>query len=196
MRFNTTMKAADWSDSEGRWNVTVDKDGERTVGATYLITGLGLLSRSNFPDIPGIDSFQGDMHHTAKWPKDYDLTGKRVGVIGCGSTGVQVITEVARHVKKLDCYQRHPQYSVPSGDRKFTEQEREHLNENWDEVIHRVRHSTTAFGFPESKTSYHDATPFERERVFEENWQKGNGFRFMFGTFNDIAVDAEANEGA
>ncbi|KAK1019202.1 hypothetical protein LTR54_001017 [Friedmanniomyces endolithicus] len=194
MRFNTQMLCANWTDESNRWHITVT--GDKKVTAKYLITGLGLLSAKNFPSIPGLETFKGDLHHTAAWPKDYSVTGKRVGVIGCGSTGVQVITEIGRHVKTLTCFQRHPQYSVPSGDQKVTPEYRAWINENWDDIFYRVRHSITAFGFKESEQSYHDASTEERLRVFEENWEKGNGFRFMFGTFNDIATDAEANEGA
>jgi cation diffusion facilitator CzcD-associated flavoprotein CzcO len=115
----------------------------------------------------------------------------------------------------LTCFQRHPQYSVPSGDKKVTPEYRQWVNDNYDEIWKQVHNSITAFGFEESesrsarpmrwlmmlnttpgKISYHDVTPEERERIFQENWDKGNGFRFMFGTFNDITVDAEANEGA
>lgn len=194
MRFNTQMHDASWSDKDQRWHLTIT--GNKNLSARYVVTGLGLLSKTNLPDIPGLQSFQGDMHHTAKWPKDYDLNGKRVAVIGNGSTGVQVITEIGRLVKELTCYQRHPQYSVPSGDKKVTPEEREHWNRNWENIFDQVHNSITGFGFVESGISYHDVGPEERERIFQENWDKGNGFRFMFGTFNDISTDAEANEGA
>ncbi|KAK3648729.1 hypothetical protein LTR56_001002 [Elasticomyces elasticus] len=194
MRFNTEMRSANWTEEDQQWHVTTS--GDNTITAKYLITGLGLLSAKNLPDIPGIDVFKGDLHHTAAWPKDFSVKGKRVGVIGCGSTGVQVITEIGRHVQTLTCFQRHPQYSVPSGDQKITAEYRAWIDEHWDEIFHRVRHSITAFGFKESETSFHDATPEEREAVFEENWNLGNGFRFMFGTYNDIATDPEANEAA
>ncbi|KAK5705884.1 hypothetical protein LTR17_021259 [Elasticomyces elasticus] len=194
MRFNTEMHSADWTEEDQKWHITTSGDNKLT--AKYLITGLGLLSAKNLPDIPGIDAFEGDLHHTAAWPKDFSVKDKRVGVIGCGSTGVQVITEIGRHVKTLTCFQRHPQYSVPSGDQKITPEYRAWIDEHWDEIFHRVRHSITAFGFKESETSYHDATPEEREVVFEENWKLGNGFRFMFGTYNDIATNPEANEAA
>lgn len=194
MRFNTAMLSAHWDDSARKWDLTVT--GDRKLSAKYVITGLGLLSRQNYPDIPGLDSFEGEMHHTAKWPGDLSLEGKRAGVIGCGSTGVQVITDIGRKVKSLTCFQRHPQYSVPSGDKKVTPEYRQWANENWDQIFHQVRNSITAFGFKESEISYHDVGPEERNRIFEENWQKGNGFRFMFGTFNDIATDAEANKAA
>ncbi|EMC99778.1 hypothetical protein BAUCODRAFT_119354 [Baudoinia panamericana UAMH 10762] len=194
MRFNTQMLSANWNDSIGAWQLTVT--GDRVLTAKYLITGLGLLSAVNSPDFPGLETFQGDVHHTAKWPKNYNIDGKRVGVIGCGSTGVQVITEIGRKVKTLTCFQRHPQYSVPSGDRKVTPEYRQWINDNWDAIFDQVRNSITGFGFKESTTSYHDVSAEDRERIFEENWQKGNGFRFMFGTFNDITIDLEANEGA
>ena len=86
--------------------------------------------------------------------------------------------------------------SVPSGDKKVTPEERQYWNEHWDEIFDQLRNSITAFGFKESTTSYHDVGPKERERIFQENWDKGNGFRFMFATFNDITTDREANEGA
>jgi len=194
MRFNTQMLSANWSDSDQRWHLTVT--GDEKLSARYVIPALGLLSKQNYPDIRGIDTFAGEMHHTAKWPKDLSLEGKRTGIIGCGSTGVQVITEIGRKVKSLTCFQRHPQYSVPSGDRKVTPEYRKWINENWYDIFHRVRNSTTAFGFKESETSYHDVSPEERERIFQENWDKGNGFRFMFGTFNDISTDPAANEAA
>ena len=193
MRFNTALEFANWSDSDERWHVTA---GGSKITSRYLVTGLGLLSKTNLPDIPGIDSFQGDMYHTAKWPKDYDVTGKNVAVIGCGSTGVQVITEIGQKVGQMTCYQRHPQYSVPSGDREVTPEDRQYWDDNWDSIWHQVFNSITAFGFKESDRSYHDATPEEREQIFQNAWDQGNGFRFMFVTFNDIATDLEANEGA
>ena len=113
MRFNTQMLAAEWSDSDEKWHLTTT--GDKTIHARYVINGLGLLSKQNYPDIEGLDSFQGDMHHTAKWPKNYDVTGKRVGIIGCGSTGVQVITEIGSKAGELICYQRHPQYRYEAG---------------------------------------------------------------------------------
>lgn len=194
MRFDTEMISADWTDDDQTWSVKVT--GEKVIKAKYLVNGLGLLSKINFPDIPGLHSFEGDLIHTARWPKDYDVTGKRVAIIGCGSTGVQVITEIGRKVGELTCYQRHPQYSVPSGDREVTKEERQWMNDNWDNIFHKVRNSVTGFGIDESTTSFHDVTPNERERIFQEAWDKGNGFRFMFATFNDIATDVEANKGA
>ncbi|KAF2485532.1 hypothetical protein BDY17DRAFT_322366 [Neohortaea acidophila] len=197
MQFNTQLVSANWSESDQRWVLKISgPEGEKTISTRYAITALGLLSKTNLPDIPGLKSFEGEMYHTGAWPKGTDVTGKRVAVIGCGSTGVQVITEIGSKVGHLTCYQRHPQYSVPSGDRAVTAEERQHWNENWDNIFDLVKNSITAMGFKESQRSFHDATPEEREKIFQEAWNKGNGFKFMFGTFSDIAVDWEANEAA
>ncbi|KAK4999505.1 hypothetical protein LTR66_001483 [Elasticomyces elasticus] len=194
MDFNTELLAAEWSPDEKVWNVDVSR-GIR-YKARYLITALGLLSAKNYPDIAGLDSFQGLMCHTAAWDPSIDLNNKRVGVIGCGSTGVQVITEVAKIVKQLVCFQRHPQYSVPSGDRPVSPEYRKMVNETYDEIIAGVRDSAFGFGFKESNRSYDSFSPEEREEIFEQLWAKGNGFRFMGGGFNDVTTNRTANEAA
>ncbi|OAP57822.1 hypothetical protein AYL99_08560 [Fonsecaea erecta] len=194
MQFDTEMVAADWDDEAGVWRVEVST-GEVFV-VKYLVTALGLLSKANYPDIPGIQDFRGEMCHTAKWNPDLDLTNKRVAVIGCGSTGVQVITDVAKKVKTLTCFQRHPQYSVPSGDGPVSDEYRRYVNAHYPEIMKQVRNSVCGFGFVESTTPFHAVPPEEREKIFEALWQKGNGFRFMFGGFSDIATDRQANEAA
>ena len=91
--FNTRVTAARFNEKTGLWHVTTDKG--QTVTAKYLITGLGLLSATNLPTFKGIDSFKGQILHTGAWPEGVDLKGKRVGIIGTGSTGTQVITATA-----------------------------------------------------------------------------------------------------
>ncbi|ETI24097.1 hypothetical protein G647_03466 [Cladophialophora carrionii CBS 160.54] len=194
MQFNTEMVGADWDDEAGVWRVEIG-DGDVFV-VRYLVTALGLLSRANYPDIPGIEEFRGEMCHTAKWRPELDVANKRVGVIGCGSTGVQVITDIASKVKTLTSFQRHPQYSVPSGDGPVSAEYRAHVNQNYPEIMKQVRNSICGFGFVESTTPFQSVPEEEREHVFEQLWQKGNGFRFMFGGFSDISTDREANEAA
>lgn len=195
MQFNTELISADWDDSSNVWRLKLSTG--QTYVVRYLVTALGLLSKANYPDIPGITSFKGQLCHTAAWPEGLDVTGKRVGVIGCGSTGVQVITDVAPRVKSLTCFQRHPQYSVPSGDRPVEPAYREWVNKNYDAIFDQVKTSQVGFGFVESTRPFRSVTsPEEREAIFEDLWQQGNGFKFMFGGFNDIATDREANEAA
>lgn len=197
MQFNTELVSAAWDEESSLWQLELKHDGivQRST-ARYLITALGVLSKANYPDIPGIDSFRGDLCHTASWDTGLDLRNKRVGVIGNGSTGVQVITAIAKDVKQLLCFQRHPQYSVPSGDRPVDPAYRDWVNENYDSIIDQVKNSITGFGFVESEIPFHDIPAADREAIFQSLWDQGNGFRFMFGGFSDIATDRTANEAA
>ena len=180
MQFHTELIAADWDDTKSVWRIEAST-GE-TFTARYLITALGLLSKQNYPDIPDLNKFKGEMHHTAKWPQNFDFTGKRTGVIGCGSTGVQIITDIAKRVKSLACFQRHPQYSVPSGDGPVSQGYRQYVNDNYESMWDQVRNSAVAFGFKESTIPTMSVSPEERERIFQENWDKGNGEAFSIVT--------------
>ncbi|RDL30009.1 Uncharacterized protein BP5553_10636 [Venustampulla echinocandica] len=194
MQLNTELLSADWNEDTKTWHIEVST-GETFV-ARHLVTALGLLSKANYPDIPGLNSFKGEMCHTAAWRPDIQLAGKRVGIIGCGSTGVQVITDIASRVKSLTCFQRHPQYSVPSGNKPVSPEYRKWVNENYDDILCQVKNSICGFGFVESAVPFHQSSPEQRELVFEELWNQGNGFRFMFGGFCDISTNKEANEAA
>ena len=164
--------------------------------ATYVINAVGLLSAINFPNLPGLDTFEGETIHTAAWPEGKDLAGRRVGVIGTGSTGQQVITALAPEVEHLTVFVRTPQYSVPVGKRPVTTQQIDAVKADYDQIWAQVKGSAVAFGFEESTVPAMSVSEEERRRVFEEAWQHGGGFRFMFGTFGDIATDEEANEAA
>lgn len=104
-QLNTLMETATWIEKDKRWRVECGSGG--VFNARYLVDALGILSEPNIPNIPGIESFNGDLIHTAAWP-DIDLRNKRVGVIGNGSTGIQVMTALAPKVKRLISFQRSP----------------------------------------------------------------------------------------
>ncbi|KIW62213.1 hypothetical protein PV04_10409 [Phialophora macrospora] len=193
-QFKTELTGAQWDDSEQLWVVEVSTG--QVFKCKYLVTALGLLSRQNLPDIPGIKTFKGEIHHTARWPEGLDLTDKRVGVLGNGSTGVQVIISVAQVAKKLVSFQRTPQYSVPSGDREVHPDYRKDVNERYEEIWEKAKNSMFAFGFEESKRPMSSVSEEERERIFEEAWKMGGGFKFMFWTFCDISYDEAANHAA
>jgi cation diffusion facilitator CzcD-associated flavoprotein CzcO len=193
IQLNTAMLGASWVEDAQVWHVETSKG---TVVARYLVTALGLLSKPNYPDIQGIDDFKGVLTHTAAWDPELDLSGKRVGIIGNGSTGTQVMTAVASTVGELISFQRHPQYSVPAGNRPVTPEYRKWVNENYDAIWDQAFKSSTAFGFVESTRPTMSVSPEEREAIFQELWDRGNGFRFMFGGFGDITTSEEANEEA
>jgi cyclohexanone monooxygenase len=194
IRLETAMTSADFDETSGRWTVRTDK-GEQ-ITCRFLVTGLGLLSATNLPEFPGADTFEGRIVHTGAWPADLDLTGKRVGVIGNGSTGGQVITAAAPIVKHLTSFQRTPQYSVPAGNRQLTPEQLASYKKNRAANWAQVHNSSVAMGFQESALPTFSVSPEERERIYQRAWDEGGGFRFMFETFGDIATDAAANEEA
>jgi cation diffusion facilitator CzcD-associated flavoprotein CzcO len=193
-QFNTKVTAANFDEAAGLWRVTTDRG--QQVTAKYLITGLGLLSATNTPPFKGIDKFKGDIFHTGNWPEGIDLSNKRVGVIGTGSTGVQLIIALAPVVKHLTVLQRSAQYVVPIGNWPEDEARINEYKVRYDEIWEQVKNSVVAFGFEESTVPFHSVSPAEQQQIFENIWNKGGGFRFMFETFSDIATDRDANNAA
>jgi cation diffusion facilitator CzcD-associated flavoprotein CzcO len=193
-QLNTEVNSLAFDEATETWTVSLST-GE-SVTARYVVTALGLLAATNMPDIPGIDTFEGRLVHTAEWPDDLSIEGKRVGVIGTGSTGTQFIVAAAKQASHLTVFQRSAQYSVPSGNGPVEPGEVDEVKSRFPEIWEQVRNSGVAFGFQESTVAATEVDEAERERVFQAAWDRGNGFYFMFGTFNDIAVSAEANEAA
>ena len=190
-RFNMGVSAQRFDEEANQWVLTTD-DGA-TIRATYVINAVGLLAAINMPDIPGRDDFQGRLVHTAAWPEDLDVTGQRVAVIGTGSTGQQVVTALGPQVDALSVFVRTPQYSVPVGLRPMREGEVEDTHQRYEQMWDEIKKSALAFGIDEVERSIFDSTEEERERIFQQAWDQGGGFRFMFSTFGDLATDEEAN---
>jgi cyclohexanone monooxygenase len=193
--FDTTVESATFNEQAGRWELVTDS-GERWT-AQFLIEGVGLLSSTNMPRFPGQDDFAGQIYHTSRWPhQPADFRGQRVGVIGTGSSGVQVITEIAPDAGHLTVFQRTPQYIVPAQHGPLDPKLLAKIDADYDGYWRSVLASITAFGFDESDVPAATASEAERENVFERQWNSGGGFQFMFATFNDIGTSREANNAA
>ncbi|NJP27328.1 NAD(P)/FAD-dependent oxidoreductase [Microbispora sp. SCL1-1] len=194
IQLNTGIESAVFDESRGVW--TVGTDTGESFTARYVVTALGPLSTANIPDIKGRDRFRGRIVHTGSWPDDLTIEGRRVGVVGTGSTGTQFACAAAKVAGHLTVFQRSAQYCVPSGHGPVTEEHVAEVRASYDRIWEQVRNSRVACGFEESDVPAMSVSEEERRRVFQEYWDKGNGFRFMFGTFSDIATDPEANEAA
>ena len=190
IQFNTRVTAAHYDDATNRWDVTTER-GER-LRAKYLITAVGCLSTANVPKIPGLEGFAGQWYHTGHWPHDgVDFTGKRVGMIGTGSTGIQaapVIAETARH---LTVFQRTANYSVPARNAPLTPEFQRHVKENYAEIARAMKSTTNGHPFAVEDRSVWDVTDEQRQAIFEAAWERG-GLQFRAG-FNDIMLNVEAN---
>ena len=194
IQLNTGITSATFDEGREVWEVQTDA-GDRYT-ARYLVTALGLLSATNIPEFKGVEAFTGEIFHTGNLAESHDFGGRRVGVIGTGSSGVQVVTAIAPIVDKLTVFQRSPQYTVPIGNQPLTSEELAALRDDYEGTWSKVHNSSLGFSFEESTTPAMGVSQQERQRIFQEAWDSGGGFRFMFGTFSDIATDPAANEEA
>jgi cyclohexanone monooxygenase len=155
----------------------------------------GCLSQANRPDFPGIDSFRGDCYHTGHWPHDgVDFTGKRVGVIGTGSSAIQSIPLIAQQAEHLTVFQRTPNYSVPAHNAPLDPAFKAEIKADY--AGFREHNSQLPFGanFPVSEVSALEVTEEERRRTYEERWATG-GLGFIT-SFADLGSDRAANDTA
>ena len=195
IQFETRVTSARFLEEANLWEVETDR-GDR-VTARFLITGIGCISAGNVPDIPGLESFQGDWHHTGSWPHEgVDFAGKRVAVIGTGSSGVQSIPVIAKQAERLTVFQRTPQYTIPARhetvDRRFIEEE---VKPNYDAILEKARWSQSGFPVDFSERLALEVSEEERLETYETLWAKG-GFSFLHASFKDIRTDKEANDTA
>jgi cation diffusion facilitator CzcD-associated flavoprotein CzcO len=193
-RFRTTVTSATFDEDTQRWLVTTAAGD--TISARFLISGVGVLSATIVPDVPGLDSFRGQWMHPSRWPEEpVDFTGKRVALVGTGSTGIQLLPQIAPTAEHVTVFQRTPNYVVPMANKVLSPEERAEAKKQLAEVRRSVRNS--AFAMPYSMTG-RSALAFEeaeRTAIYEEAWAKG-GFRFMIESFDDITADIDANHTA
>ncbi|SHK37548.1 cyclohexanone monooxygenase [Pseudonocardia thermophila] len=191
VEFNTFVSRADWDEDQREWIVRSSDGKEQRARAVIVATGFG--AKPLYPNIPGLDTFSGECHHTARWPQDgLDMTGKRVVVIGTGASGVQVVQEAAKVASQLTVFQRTPNLALPMRQalygREENEQERATLPERFQ-----IRYTAFAgFDFDFIPQSAKEVSPEERRATYEKFWQEG-GFKIWLGMYHDILADEEAN---
>lgn len=191
IRFSTTVRAAAYDEGANTWTVTLS-DGS-SLTARYLVMAVGNLSEPKRPDIPGVDTFAGEAYHTAQWPKDgVDFSGKRVGVIGTGSTGIQAIPLIAQEAEHLYVFQRTPNYSMPARNAPLDPQYVEEVLAGFDERREMARNSDAGTPFPPSTKGTFEVSDAEREAMFEEGWARG-GINALSYAFTDYFTDEAAN---
>ncbi len=191
-QFNTRVTAAHFDEDTNRWTVETDQ-GER-LRCTYLITGIGCLSVGQVPDFPGRDTFAGQAYHTGTWPHEgVDFTGKRVAVIGTGSSGVQSIPVIAKQADQLFVFQRTAQYMIPARHGTVDRAVLDEVKRDYDTIYDKARWSLGGFPYDVIDRSVYSVDDEEREKIFEQAWQEG-GFRFVFSSFSDLRLSVEGSE--
>ena len=191
IQFETWITDARYDEATQRW--TIETDVGETATAQFLICAVGALFVANMPDYPGIDDFAGERYHTGRWPHEkVSFAGKRVGVIGTGSSGIQSIPEIAKEADHVTVFQRTPQYALPARNRPLTPEEIARYREDWDDL----RTSMCRRGgwpFATNRRRAAEYTPDERRAVYEELWEKG-GIHLAIDSFVGVLVDKDLNE--
>ena len=194
IQFNTSVTAARFNDDTGLWEVETDQGDH--VTAQYVVTAIGCISTGQIPQIPGLDSFEGEWHHTGAWPHEgVEFEGKRVAVIGTGSSGIQSIPVIARESEHLTVFQRTPQYTIPAQHGTVDQAFLKEVKANYRQILDEAKHTAAGFPYDASETSALEVSDEERQETYERLWEKG-GFHFMLGSYSDIATDRRANDTA
>jgi cyclohexanone monooxygenase len=195
VQLNTRITQAVFCEKKHLWTITTN-NGEQ-ITAPICIMAAGNLSTPRKPDFPGLDNFKGDWYHTGLWPKEgVDFTDKRVGVIGTGSSGVQMMPHIAAQAKHLTVFQRTANFSLPARNAPLDpEKERKHKEEYRERRLAAYNTPFGIAGYPPPDKSALEATEEERRAIYEDKWQEGGSISYLFA-YKDLLLNKDANDTA
>ncbi|CAI6340068.1 unnamed protein product [Periconia digitata] len=192
--FDTRVTGAHFDKPSSRWIIETE-DG-RTAKAQYLLLATGFAAKRHFPDWVGIEKFKGVIHHSSFWPDEgVDVKGKRIAIIGTGSTGVQIAQETAKTAGSVTVFQRTPNLALPMQQQPITREEQQTRKPKYPE-IYKYRMTTFAgFQYDYIERNTFDDTPEEREAFYQKLFDNG-GFEFWLANYKDLLFDKKANREA
>ena len=191
IQLDTRVASAEFDAASARW--TVRTEAGEVLRARYCVMATGCLSNARRPDIPGLDAYTGATYHTGQWPEGgVDFSGQRVGVIGTGSSGIQVIPMLARQARGLVVFQRTPHFSLPANNRPLDPAVEQATKARYAEVRQQARESVSGVaGYPVPTKSALAVDPAERTAAYEHHWADG---RTAIGrVYTDLLTDERAN---
>lgn len=194
MLFQTRVNAIHYIEKDKRWQVFTDNG---CYSAQFCVMATGNLSSSQMPQIDGMDRFQGEIYHTGQWPhQGVDFGGKRVAVVGTGSSGVQAIPVIAQQAEHLTVFQRTAAFSVPAHNKPLEPEQQQSIKRRYQAIREANTKVFLGFGseYPSNERTTSDLDGAEREARYEQYWQRG-GLHFM-GVFTDLMISQEANDAA
>ena len=191
--FDTRVTALTFDEAAKRWHVGTDRGG--SCSAQFCIMAVGCLSAANHPHFQGFEDYRGEVLHTGEWPHEpVDFAGKRIAVIGTGSSAIQSIPVMAPEAAALTVFQRTPNYAVPAWNAPLDPDLVREVKADYPGFRAKARSRPTGFYFPYNTRPALASTPEERRRQYEECWERG-GLPFL-GAFGDLLFDKEANDTA
>lgn len=192
MRFDARVQTMTWDESEGRWHLELEQGGSYT--ARFVITGIGVLSVPTLPRYDGLEDFAGESFHTYWWPKEpVLLDGRRVGIIGTGATGIQIIAEIADKVAELSVFQRRPNWSTPLNNAPISEAEMAEIRERYDEIFANCAKSNGGFEHVPDRRGFWNLTHEERVAFWDELYETP-GFAILAANFPEVFMEEAANQ--
>lgn len=193
IHFETRMTRAVFDEQRSRWLVTAG-DG-RQWSSRLLVLCVGQLSTTKQPEVPGQSSFTGEIIHSGLWPKTaVSFTDKRVGIIGTGSSGMQMTPVIAEQARHLTVFQRTPNFSVPAANAPVSEAEDRKVKAHYPERRQQAANSPSGLGFIPNRKSALEVSAEEREQTYEAAWNR-LGFGFALA-YHDLLRSKAANDTA
>lgn len=190
IQFKTEVTSIDFDENAGVWNVSTDQDDD--IATQHVILAVGPLSEPYVPDFEGLNDYEGNLYHTAKWPQEpVSFEHKNVGVVGTGSSGVQSIPKVADRAEQLTVYQRTPNWIVPAQNHPLTDEDWEEFRANYDEIWETARNTNSGHPYEPEYRSVEGLDDETIEEALEKRWQQG-GFIFLY-TFDDLLSNEKTN---
>lgn len=187
----TRVTSVQYDEPRNHWLVSTD--GGEVVSARYCVLAVGNLSSVKRPRFAGLESFRGEWYHTARWPAGgVDLRGRRVGIVGTGSTAIQALPQIAKQADHVYVFQRTPNYSMPAQNRPLPAEELREVVSGYHERRRAAQQSDAGVPLPPPERSALEITPAERQRMYEEGWRRG-GINALSYAFTDFFTDERAN---
>lgn len=191
IQFNSRVERMVFDESSAVWRL--EMVGDRVITTRFVITGMGMMSAPTLPSYEGIDSFKGQAFHTFYWPHEpIDLAGKRVGVIGTGASGIQVISEIADKVGHLSVFQRRPNWAAPLHNGPISDEEMAEIRANYDDIFALCARTPGNFVHDLDRRGFYNLTREERVAFWDDLYETP-GFAILLRNFVEILTEEEAN---
>jgi cation diffusion facilitator CzcD-associated flavoprotein CzcO/acetyl esterase/lipase len=192
IRFSTRVKAANWDDTSERWQLLTDNGA--SVSCRYYIMATGCLSTPKPPEIDGVKDFKGTVYFTGRWPHDgVNLAGKRVAVIGTGSSGIQSIPLIAEQAAHLTVFQRTPSFALPAHNGPAPDDRKTYFEADRAAYREQARWSLAGVPYPQEMAVSWQLSDAERRERFEKAWAAGDLVHILTQLWADQGVDFDGN---
>lgn len=191
--FNTCIIAMHFDEQSGHWNVETNL--AEAIEARFCVMATGCLSKQNVPEFEGLDDFRGSVLHTGSWPHDeVDFSGKRVGIIGTGSSAIQAIPLIAEQADTLTVFQRTASFSIPAHNAPMDKQHESQIKANYADFRAQNSLRFAALNNYPGQVSALELDAAERDSIYQARWEDG-GLPFL-AAFNDLGNSVKANKTA